>query len=88
MKNKITSVMTAIFSIGLSLCMLAAFGAFLAFVAAFILGGDGAATVCAFLRRVYLPGIYILGTAISFVGIIKMYLDGEKSFVLTVKGKE
>lgn len=87
MKNKIANVCNCIFSWGMVLAMFAAFALFLSFVVAFFVGEDTAALITTFMYKTVLQKMYILSVVVSLIGLIGMYLRGEKAMMMTGKKK-
>lgn len=86
MKARVISALCTVVSAGVALCLLVGLLVLAAFLAAFFLGGEAAAAICAVLSRYVLPNLYLLGTILSIIGIVKMYLCGEKRFMLDRPG--
>ena len=49
----------------------------LGYIAAFIIGGDGAAIICDVIKKYVIPLITYLSTSMVAFGILIMYLSGE-----------
>ena len=88
MRDKIVDVLRSFFTVLITLCMVAAFVAAVLFITAMIMGGSWAASVCAFIGDTLLPAIYVTGTIAAFIGIISMYANGEKDFVMNTPSKK
>ncbi len=87
MKQQLAKTLTVLFSMLLTICLILALLAGGGFLLAFLVGETQAVRLCAFLNGTMLPGIYIVGAGLSILGVIKMYLAGEKSFFLERKRK-
>ena len=80
MKNvckKIASVLKTIFGYGIMIALFGGGLTFFGYVAALIIGGDTAATICAFIKDKILPVIIYISTTMVILGLISMYLNGE-----------
>lgn len=88
MRDRIVDLLRSFFSILITLCMVAAFVAAVLFIAAMIVGDSWADSVCAFIGNTLLPAIYVTGTIAAFIGIISMYVNGEKDFVMSTPSKK
>lgn len=80
MKNvckKIASVLRTIFGYGIMISLFGGGLTFFGFVAALIIGGDTAATICAFIQGKVLPVIIYISTIMVVLGLVAMYLNGE-----------
>ena len=75
------------FSAGMLACFIFAFVIALCYVAAFLVGGDFARALCTFLSQKVLPPAYVVSGVIAIIGMIKMYLNGEKTFLMDLKRK-
>jgi len=54
----------------------------LCFVLALIAGGKFAVSLCGFLRAWLIPALYLIGSSAIIEGLLKMYIAGEKAFVM------
>lgn len=88
MRKHLEQICTSIFCILLTICLILALFAGAGFIIAFLVGGAAAVSLCAFLNNYMLPTIYIAGSFIAILGVLKMYLAGEKSFFLDLKGRK
>lgn len=88
MKKQFERVCTSVFSVLLMICLLLGLLAAAGFILAFLAGGETAVSICAFLNNKMLPAIYVAGAFLAILGVVKMYLAGEKSFFLDIKGRK
>ena len=80
MKNvckKIASVLRTIFGYGIMISLFGGGLTFFGYVAALIIGGDTAATICAFIQEKFLPVMIYISTIMVILGLVVMYLNGE-----------
>lgn len=80
MKNackKIASVLRTIFGYGIMIALFGGGLTFFGYVAALIIGGDTAATICVVIYEKIIPVIIYLSTTMVVLGLIAMYLNGE-----------
>lgn len=80
MKNvckKIAAVLRTIFGYGIMISLFGGGLTFFGFIAALIIGGDTAATICAFIKGTILPIIIYISTIMVVLGLVAMYLNGE-----------
>lgn len=87
-KEKVIHVLTKLFCIGTVICLATGLLAFALYIVAFIIGGSSAAALCAFVFNKLLPVLYRVSAVFALIGLVKMYLIGEKTFVLTKPEKE
>ena len=79
-RAKIANGIKVIFGYGIMISLLAGGLSFFAYTAAFIIGGDAAAAICAFVYKKIYPALVILSTSMILLGLIKMYICGESEF--------
>ena len=88
MKNvckKISSVLKTIFGYGIMISLFGGGLTFFGYVAALIIGGDTAVTICTVIKENILPVIIYLSTIMVILGLLAMYLDGEKALTTDKK---
>ena len=88
MKNvckKIAAVLKTIFGYGIMISLFGGGLTFFGYVAALIIGGDTAAAICAFIKDTILPVIIYISTIMVVLGLVAMYLDGEKALTTDKK---
>ncbi|MCR5683876.1 MAG: hypothetical protein K6G81_00440 [Lachnospiraceae bacterium] len=88
MKEKIVSIMKLIFGIGVTVCLLVGGITFFGYLAAIIIGGDAAATICTFIYKTLYPILVYISTAMILLGTLKMYICGETEFSPRKKGEK
>lgn len=84
--KKISEVLKKIFGYGIFVSVFAGGLTFFGYLAAFIIGGEGAATICQVIHKRIIPIIIYLANYMILLGIVSMYLSGE--YALTAKKKE
>lgn len=82
MKAKIAKICNIIFSYGMLLSLFVAFLLFVSFVVSFFLGDNAAATLTTFMYKTVIPKTYVFAVIVSLIGIIGMYLRGEKAMIM------
>ena len=75
--KKIASVLRTIFGYGIMISLFGGGLTFFGYVAALIIGGDTAATICAVIYEKIIPVIIYLSTTMVVLGLVAMYLNGE-----------
>ncbi len=83
--KKIASVLKTIFGYGIMISLFAGGLTFFGYVVALIIGGDTAATICAVIYEKIIPVIIYLSTTMVILGLVAMYLDGEKALTTDKK---
>ena len=84
--KKLSAVLKNIFGYGIMISLFAGGLTFFGYMAALIIGGDVAAAICAFLYKKVIPLIIYLAVSMVLLGLVAMYLNGEKA--LTPEKKE
>lgn len=87
MREQCIKILSGIFSVVFTICLIAALFAGVGFIIAFIVGVQASVGLCAFLNTKLLPAIYVGGAAMALLGVVKMYFAGEKMFFLELKGR-
>ena len=68
-----------IYGYGIFFCLFLGGGSALVYLAAFALGGEAAASICAFMHERFFPVLIYATNAFVLLGLLSMYLCGEKS---------
>ena len=86
-REKLAKVLTYVYATGIALALflgaLSAFG----YVAAIIIGGKTAADICNFIYKDFYPHIIYLSSVSILIGLVKMYVAGQKALVPPKKKK-
>ena len=77
--KKISDVIRVIFGYGIMIDLFAGGLTFFGYVAALIIGGDIAAAICAFIYNSIIPVIIYSSVIMVLLGLVAMYLAGEKA---------
>ncbi len=88
MKNvckKIASVLRVIFGYGIMICLFAGGLTFFGYIAALIIGGDIAPIICEVIYKHIIPVIIKISTILVLLGLVTMYLNGEKALTSNKK---
>lgn len=79
--KRLISVISQIYGIGVALVLLMGGLSFFGYVAAFCIGGETATAICVFIYKTLYPILFYSASGIALLGLLKMYLAGEKSMV-------
>ena len=60
----------------------------LAYIVAFIVGGDLATDICVFVYKKFYPVLFSFASLVVLFGLVKMYVAGEKSLTAKKKAKK
>lgn len=77
MREKIAKVLQTIFGYGVMICLFVGGLTFFGYLAALVIGGNTAASICSFLYEGLFPYLILLSTLMVLVGLAKMYVAGE-----------
>ena len=77
MCKKISAKLRTVFGWGILLCLFAGGLTFFGYLAALIVGGEGAVLICTFIYKTIIPVIIKCSTALVLLGLVVMYLNGE-----------
>lgn len=83
--KKIASVLKVIFGYGIMICLFAGGLTFIGYLAAIIIGGDAAAVICEVIYKTIFPIIIKASTILVLLGLLTMYLNGEKALTSSKK---
>ena len=83
--KKISGVCKLIFGYGIMIVLFAGGLTFFGYVIALIIGGETAASICAWIYKSFIPVIIRASTILILFGLVTMYMAGEKA--LTPGGK-
>ena len=77
--KKLSDILKFIFGYGVMISLFAGGLTFFGFVAALIVGGDLATTICIVIQKNIFPVIIYLSVIMVLLGLLAMYLNGEKA---------
>lgn len=77
--KKISSVLRTVFGYGIMICLFAGGLTFFGYLAAIIIGGEAAIAISAFIYETIIPIIIKASTILVLLGLLTMYLSGEKA---------
>ncbi|MBO5747029.1 MAG: hypothetical protein J6Q76_02210 [Clostridia bacterium] len=83
--KKISNMLRIIFGYGIMVCLFAGGLTFFGYVAALIIGGDTAATICDVIYNQIIPIIIKTSTILVLLGLVVMYLNGETALTANKK---
>lgn len=86
--KKFTEICKLIFGYGIMLSLFAGGLTFFAYLIALIIGGDTAALICEVTYKQVIPVIVKISTSMILLGLVCMYLSGEKSLTPSEKKKK
>ncbi len=87
-REKTAKGLSYIYAIGITVALFAGALSFFGYVAAMIIGGDTATDICTFIYKQIYPVIIYLSSCSVLIGLVKMYVAGEKSLVPPKKKKQ
>lgn len=89
MKNilkKASTLLKIVFGYGIMICLFAGGLTFFGYLAALIIGGSAATTICTVIYKTIIPKIVYATSVLVLLGLLAMYLNGEMA--LTAKKKK
>ena len=85
--NKIIFVLKTIFGYGIMVSLFAGGLTFFGYLAALIIGGPTAETICIVIYEKIIPILIYISTSMVLLGLIVMYLSGETALTSSKKQK-
>ena len=86
--KKFTEICKMIFGYGIMITLFAGGLTFFAYLIALIIGGDTAALICEITYKQVIPVIVKVSTVMILLGLVCMYMSGEKSLTPSEKKKK
>lgn len=86
--KKFTEICKLVFGYGIMISLFAGGLTFFAYLIALIIGGDTAALICKVTYKQVIPVIVKISTSMILLGLVCMYLSGEKSLTPSEKKKK
>ena len=86
--EKPVKVMKVIFGYGIMTSLLLGGLTLLGFIVAFCVGGEGAAAICAFIKKYAIPAVTYMSTVMVVFGLVIMYLSGEVALAAEKKSSK
>ena len=86
-RKKIADVMAYIYGLGILIALSVGGLSFLGYLAAFIIGGPTATEICEVIKSDIYPILFYFSSSVVLLGLVKMYVAGEKSMVPSKRQK-
>ena len=80
-RTKLASVLAYVYATGIAVALFAGALTFFGYLAAIIIGGPTATEICAFIYNKIYPILFYLSSGSVLIGLLKMYVAGEKTMV-------
>ena len=80
-RKKLANILAYIYGIGITVALFAGAVSFLGYCAAIIIGGPTAALICDFIYKKAYPILFYISSGSVLLGLVKMYVAGEKTMV-------
>ena len=87
-RENTAKVLSYVYAIGIAVALFAGALSVFGYLAALIIGGETAVEICDFIYKDYYPVIIYISSISILLGLVKMYLSGEKSLVPPKKSKK
>lgn len=85
--KKLANILKTVFGYGIMICLFAGGLTFFGYLAALIIGGEVATAICVFIYKTIIPIIIKASTILVLLGLVVMYLSGEKALTADKKKK-
>lgn len=86
--KKVADVLKKIYGYGIVVALFAGGATVFGYIAAMIIGGEAATTICTFLYKKVFLWLIISADIIVLLGLVAMYLSKEKSMTLQTGKKK
>ena len=86
--KKFSLFLKKIFGYGIMITLFSGGLTFFGYVAALIIGGETAASICAFMYDKLIPIIVYITSLLVMLGLLAMYLGGEMALTVEAKKKK
>lgn len=80
-KEKLIKILSYIYGIGIAVALFAGAISFFGYLIAIIVGGQTATDICVFICKKFYPVIIYISSVSVLLGLVKMYVAGEKTLV-------
>ena len=77
----IKNVLRTLIGIAFAVCLFAGGLGFIGFLVAFIMGGEGGAAICAFLKDTYYATLIKVATVTTLATFVYLYIDGKAKWI-------
>ena len=84
----IIDLIDKIYGWGIFICLFGGGLMFFGFLAAFLIGGEIAATISVFIHKTIFKGLIYGGNVIVCLGLLNMYLKNQKSLTVNDENRE
>ena len=86
-RETLAKALSYVYGIGIAVSLFTGALSVLGYIAALIIGGETAAEISRFIYKDFYPVIIYLSSISILLGLVKMYVAGEKSLVPPKKNK-
>ena len=86
--KKLSDMLKLVFGYGIMITLFAGGMTFFGYLAALLLGGDAAVVICEVIYKKIIPVIVYATSCLVILGLVSMYLAGEKALTPSTKHKE
>ena len=84
-REKTANILAYIYGTGIAVALFVGALSFLGYLAAIIIGGETATEICVFIYKKVYPIIFYISSCSVLLGLVKMYVAGEKTMVPSKK---
>ena len=86
-RENVAKVLSYAYAIGIAIALFAGALSVFGYIAAMIAGGETAVKICNFIYKDFYPVIIYMSSISILLGLVKMYVAGEKSLVPPKRNK-
>ena len=86
--KKVADIIKIIYGYGIMICLFLGGATVVGFVVSMIIGGDVATQICTFIYKEFFHYLILFGGVVVLIGLLAMYLSGEKSLSVNKKKKD
>ena len=82
--KKFANILLSVFAWGIIACLFAGGLSLAGYLAGLVIGGESAELLCAGVFKTYLPWVIKATSAFTGIGLLGMYLSGQKALTASV----
>ena len=87
MRETVAKILAYVYGVGITVSLFVGALSFVGYLVALIIGGSVAADICEVIYKQIYPVIIYVSSVSVLIGLVKMYVAGEKSLVPPKKRK-
>ena len=80
-REKVGKILAYTYSVGIVIAVLVGALSFWGYIAAILIGGQTATDICVFIYKKIYPMLFFTSSISVLIGLLKMYIMGEKTMI-------